>query len=273
MTAATRRRRSTSGSSERARSAPSIPGATSSPSTSARGEASVSVKRISVENRNCGDEQRPEPPAEPAAAQAPLEEPQHEERRERHEEDRRHVQVVELLAEQVAREAEQVPARERGPERPCEVPAEQERRPGGERRHRIAAMLYDGDGPNGERHAARGAARARARRRPGEVVAVRRPEHVRDRTGSRRAGPRAATSRTTRRRAAGPGRRRRQGPAPGKWPAARGRRSATAEVGERGQHAASRGAARRTARMSVGSTEREPERRHRLRRRRRCGEQ
>ena len=106
-------------------------------------------------------------------------------------------------AEHVAREAEQVAAGERGPERPREVAAEQERGPGGERRQQDRGGVVRGDRPRGQRDRREQQREPGDRRRPGEVAAVRRPEDVRDERVVAVQHARAATSRATRRRAAG----------------------------------------------------------------------
>src|SRR5580704_5367449 len=80
-------------------------------------------------------EQQTEPYAEWAASELALEELQHDERDQRNEEHGGRLDVGERAAEHVGREPEEVPADERRPGRVRHATAEEERRPGGERRH------------------------------------------------------------------------------------------------------------------------------------------
>ena len=120
----------------------------------------------SVENRSWTREQRGRAAAtSPRPSSSAFEVAEDDERDERHEEHRGHVQVPLLLAEHVAREAEQVAADERRPERAGQVAAEQERRPGGERRHQHGGDVV------GRRPAPAAASAARtSSARPGAVV-------------------------------------------------------------------------------------------------------
>ena len=89
------------------------------------------------------------------------------------------MKVAELLAEEIAREPEQVAARERGQEPPREVSAKEERRPRGKGREQDRRHVEGGDRAGGERDRREQKCEPGHRRRPDEVAPVRRPEHMR----------------------------------------------------------------------------------------------
>ena len=144
------------------------------------------------------------PEREPAAGEVALDEPDDEMRRDGQQEHGGGVDVRQPGREHVGGEAEDVAAGERGPDRAVrQPPAEQERRPGGERRHQDRRDVVGEDRAEGEGERSEHEREAGHARGPGEVVAAGRPDLRACRRGSARAGSRAATTRTTRRRSAG----------------------------------------------------------------------
>ncbi len=125
-------------------------------------------------------EQRGEAQDEAAAVELALDVAQDDERDQRHEEHGRHVDVPLEVAVHVAREAEQVAADERGPERPRQVPAEQERRPGGQHRHQDRDHVVGRERADQQRQRRHEHREADCGRRPRQVDADRRPEGRRD---------------------------------------------------------------------------------------------
>ncbi len=85
-----------------------------------------------------------------------------------------------FLAQHVAREPEEEAAEERGNEAACQVAAEQERGPGGERGQERRGDVVGGDRPESERQRREEQREPWYRRRPGEVDAARRPDRVRE---------------------------------------------------------------------------------------------
>ena len=74
--------------------------------------------------------------------------------------------MPELLSDEIAREAEEIPAGERRPERAGHVPAEEERRPRGERREQDRGGVVRGDGSGGQGHRRQQQREPRDRGRP-----------------------------------------------------------------------------------------------------------
>ena len=125
-------------------------------------------------------QEKPEPQRERAPPDPPVDVVQHRQRDERHEEDRRQVRVPRRrVADDVAREAEQESAGERGPPRAGEVAAEEERRPRGQRRKRDGDDVVRDHGPGQQRHRRGKEREPRHRGDPREIDADHRPHRVR----------------------------------------------------------------------------------------------
>ncbi len=95
-------------------------------------------------------------------------------------EDRGQVRLPQHVPELVAREAEEVAADRGRPETADEMPAEQVRSPCRERRHQHRGHVVGGNRTDRCRERRKDDRKCRRRRRPGQVHAARRPEHMLD---------------------------------------------------------------------------------------------
>ena len=125
-------------------------------------------------------EQRSEPDDELPSGEFVAHVAEHDERDQRDQEDGRHVEMSELLAEHVAREAEQVAADKRRPQLPGQVAAEKERRPRSERGHEHSRDVVGRNGAGRKRQRREEQREPRHCGRPGEVDAGRRPDCMGD---------------------------------------------------------------------------------------------
>ncbi len=129
-------------------------------------------------DQHLGGEDRAHLERESAAARLILDEAEHHECGEREQEDGGAEDVRELCRHQVAREAEDPAGRKRRPGRSGEAAREQERGPGGERRHQDRGDVVGEDGPEEERERCEGERKPGDARRPRQVEPAGRPDLV-----------------------------------------------------------------------------------------------